>query len=129
MRRIPRVGQLKSLDRAPDALGDVDGRDIRRDGGQQRELFAAIAIQTVWPRGARQAAGHCLQDLVARYVSGEVIDRLEMIDVGQEQRVALAVTRDASAAAQITVTIPCRPASQRRRRCVATNRVDDSVAR
>ena len=86
----------RHLDRLPhrpgDPLGDLGGDPVGHLVGEDDELVAAGAGDDVaGAHAAAQAGGHHLQDLVADGVPVAVVDRLEVVEVAEEQRPAALV--------------------------------------
>ena len=87
----------RHLEAAHQALGEIDGRDGIADVlDQDRELVAAEARGRVGrPHGLQQADGDRLQHLVAGGVAEAVVDRLEVVEVEEDDGDAGALARGA----------------------------------
>jgi len=80
-----REGDLR--DRRADPLGDLERRGHVGVGQHDRELLPAVAAREVpAPQRAAEHRADVRQDLIAHRVPALVVDLLEVVQVGQEQR-------------------------------------------
>jgi hypothetical protein len=73
-------------------LGALRGGHVIGANEPNREFIAAEAgDQIAWAKCPAQQCGGATQDVVAHFMAQPVVDRLEMIEVGEDQRTGLVV--------------------------------------
>src|SRR2546427_5319 len=86
-RVFPRVGEIVVHHAPPQAFGEDGGAVQRRLGHDDDELFPSVAGDQVHrPRLASQDLADLAQDRISRKVAARVVDQLEPVDVGEQDR-------------------------------------------